>query len=167
MTSKNYLQVSYENSNSRKFSFSYDLKLKFDPYAYEKHQVQFNDWTIWDDVKCGENGEWIDEELDISDIPPTVFFLGIQNTYGQIYDTHVPTDCSLGEFSKRAAERIHTKKYVFKIDWLLDIEYLNSTGKIKSTKKFNRNACISEYLWQHEGRRHGTIQSIIKNCRNF
>ena len=48
----------------------------------------------------------------------------------------------------------------------LDIEYLHKTGKIKSTRDWNRNMSRNIYVYE-DFTATGTIQGIVKDCRDF
>lgn len=148
--------------------FKHDIKLGFNPSKLSEDETR-HDWKAAKSID-GKDGEWFDGELDISDIPPTVFFLGIVNTYSSGFSLHVPTDMNLEKFSKSVCEnfsKFEEVPWLYKFDQRLNVDYLNRTGRIQSVKEWNRLAAIDGDLWNINGVCIGSIQGIVANCRNF
>ena len=163
-----YLQTSTDNK------FIWDTKLSIDLSRY-------NIYYKWDnyDTKCFDPviNDWIDNELDIADIPPSIFFMAVVNTYCTGFNRYIPRDESLMEFSKHVILDIKRKLIDSSYDLYdripyitsesIDLRYLNATGKIKSTKQWNAYMSKSGFIWINNMGILGSIQGIIKSCRSF
>lgn len=112
--------------------------------------------------------EWHDEELDVSDLSPTLLFIAINNTYKRDFGLFIPTDMSISKFSKYIIKNLNDgNKYIFNGFEYIDLEYLNNMGKIKSTKIWNSKALRHGNVYVYDKLTSGTIQAIIRNCRKF
>ncbi len=131
--------------------------------------------------------DWTDEEIDISDIPPTIFLAGLINCNSKGFSLFIPLDMSFVEFSKRCVkdiEKILNDNKLACTDVLrilgegensslaLDIFHIHKTGKISSTRRYNYKMKKREHVQSFktsDGKiKHiGTIQSIIQKCRKF
>lgn len=148
---------------------------------YDNYNIKY-DWTKFSDEKhdlfLGDS-IWKDYELDISDIPPPVFFLGVVNTYSYGFGLYIPLDMSFEIFANNCEFELKyfIKQGEFK-GYFLDKKYTNfdyliNTGKIKSVRKWNKQATIDgktsilDYELLGSNKSHGTIQAIAAECRKF
>jgi hypothetical protein len=145
-----------------------------------KYGYFYNDWNISrvdidklilnKQIQAGniETGEWYDDELDVSDIAPGLLFTVINNSYSSGFGLFIPLDMSIDDFSKRVATTLINKSIPnFNGASLIDFEYLNKTGKIRSTRKWNKNAAQKGLIWINNGKAIHTIQSIVDACREL
>lgn len=110
----------------------------------------------------------ITEEINVSDIPPSLLFAAINNTYSSGFMLYIPIDMTFSEFIEWNTSRyINEKQCSFVGAKLLDFEYLNSYGKIRSSSEWDRSARILGYIWDIDNKSVGTIKSIVNNCRNI
>ncbi len=160
----NYLNVLNEK-------FTRDLELGFDSDKCSTdaiYDMQKKDWSFFD-----EDTKWTDIEIDISDIPPTVFFMFVVNTYSIGFDLFIPLDMHISKFSKLVTKEFSscTEHKIISEFYFgqnnIDIDYLNKTGKIKSTRQWNYNLYKHGSIWRFEFGAINTIQSIVEKCRHF
>src|SRR5437868_6132711 len=159
-----YLSTTSDNK------FVWDIKLGINLHNY-------NTWYKWrsfvDNISDRYTKEWYDYEIDISDLPPSIFFLGVVNTYSVAFSLYIPLDQHIVNFSANTAEdmrfflgtgeQVDSCAAVVYIDRAnLDIEYLHKTGKIKSTRDWNRNMSRNIYVYE-DFTATGTIQGIVKD----
>jgi hypothetical protein len=150
-------------------NFVRDIELDFsvDKYYQKLNSLKRGEWCI-----AGKDREWFDGEIDIKDIPPSLFFLVLVNTYSSGFSLSVPLDMSYERFFKLVAAQFENplnKKIVYKIYFdggNIDIAYLNKTGKIKSIKQWNSVMSMRGLIWSYNGKSLGTIQSIVETCRS-
>jgi len=116
----------------------------------------------------GDEKGWYDQELDVFDISPSLLFTAINNAYSSGFGLYIPLDMSIEKFAKYIATSLSNKETpTFNGANLIDFEYLNKTGKIKSTQVWNKNAAKCGYVWIHNYYALHTIQSIVYTCRQF
>lgn len=161
--------------NVKGVGFASDRKLNLDLYQCDKF--------IWEsrieEEFISMNGDWIDCEIDISNIPPSLFFMAVNNTYSSGFSCFVPLDITFLDFSKATAlyiESIFNKgknyggwKIPYICEELVDLKYLNETGKIKSARQWNFHAKKNGHILVVENENGGlsttgTIQEIVTNC---
>jgi hypothetical protein len=166
--------------------FAYDVKLGFNP-KNGKHDYKYS-WmnpNVEESLELGnkETKEWHDFSIDISDIPPTVFLLGVINIYSSGYSLYIPLDMSLADFLKAATCEIQkllseNSEYekIIVLDILtkgqIDLKDLNSTGQIKSTRKWNEVMKKKGLIWLYETddgtiKTNRSIQTIVTHCKLF
>jgi hypothetical protein len=171
-----YLEITDDNK------FVWDIKLNLDIKNYNKNYK----WgTAVKD--CGDpiTKEWYDYEISILDIPPTIFFLGIINTYSVGFSLYIPLDATILWFANELANDIRKllKNEKMSPNNLLsstiynnpeNLFFLNTYGKIRSTKLWNynmaKNGSVHIYCHNNDNNNYhctGTIQGIVKDCRDF
>lgn len=154
----------------------YDIKLGFDSTKYARNDLYFK-WGE-DDKDCITKFDWLDYEMDISDIPPSIFFMGIVNSYSIGFALYIPTDLLLDSFTQKLSKQMplilsksNNNTGILCEDYFnnqcIDIEYLNNTGRIKSVAQWNKYHNGKERINCHKGGSWGTIQCIIRDCRLF
>lgn len=82
--------------------FTHDRALNFNPkktYTFKSFAAEAK-WPT-DTVK-----DWPSEEIDISNIPPTLFLMAVINTYSTINALYIPQDMSISDFSKKMRKEI-------------------------------------------------------------
>lgn len=164
-----YLEI----TNDSKFVWDRQLNLS----QYNKHYK----WRSWE-LNTGDpiTKQWHDYEIDISDIPPSIFFMAVVNTYSTGFSLYIPLDESLWYFSENVASDIRQlledpsyqcNRIHCIARGVVDLEYLNQTGKIKSTGTWNYHMakCGSIHIWESANglETTGTIQGIVEDCRRF
>ena len=182
-----YLDV----TNDKKLAWDVKLGLDHDKYNVRYNwnvdpMPNINDTSIIDE--CVIDRKWIDGEIDVSDIPPSIFFLGVINCYSAGLGLYIPLDESFADFSKRIANFLpkYRKDSIWDPNWgykyyipyfskdYIDLEYLNRTGKIRSVKQWNTSATRDGKICFIEADDNpneieviGSIQEIVFKCRKF
>lgn len=154
--------------------FLWDIKLGVDLWKYNKCY----EWRNWD-TECRLNGTWVDHEIDISDLPPTLFFMAVVNTYSTGFGYYTPLDEPVPMFSKEIAPDVRflladnnsPEHYRSRISYVtpdaIDLQYLNATGKIRSTAQWNHYMCRQQHIHIWDDKVFGSIQSIVDTCQKF
>jgi hypothetical protein len=163
------------------YRFIWDEKLELDLLHYNKYY----EWgsPVMDYGNAITN-EFHDCEIDIREIPPSIFFLGIINTYS-CGPPQVPFIEPLAYFSEKVADDVYhllKNRYTSpenrlprnysRIHYVIcnafDIAYLNRTGKIKSAAQWNSqiNKFFGLPIVKDFGAV-GTIQGIVRDCKQF
>lgn len=153
--------------------FTWDQKLGFDLFTNQKCS-----WGTWENI-VDHNWTLIDEVLDVSDIPPSLLFMAIINTYSRGFSLYVPLDMSLWLFSDAVAQQIKamlesstvTRPIIHETRFSrshVDLETLNRQGIIASTSQWNRVA-RTHICHESDGTLQctGSIQGIVRQCRDF
>lgn len=162
--------------------FVWDQKLELDLWHYNKYYE-------WGSAVNGYGNaitnDFRDCEVDLREIPPSIFFLGIVNTYSCKTPPQVPFHEPLAYFSENVAADVHhllKNRYLtqehrlphnynrihYVIRDAFDIGSLNRTGKIKSAAQWN--AQINKHFGLPISGSFGavgTIQGIVKDCKQF
>lgn len=121
-----------------------------------------------DAIIVGDTKDWYDEELDVSDIPATLLFTAINNSYSTGFALYIGIDISFEGFCQKIkADLKEDKNPYFCGSDLFNFEELNQSGKIPSTKIWNKKAAQKGILWTFNGRSIGSIQGIVEGCRKF
>lgn len=113
-------------------------------------------------------GEWYDEELDISDIPAILLFAAINNSYSTGFGLYIGLDMCFSKFVEHVSSDLaNGKTPKFCGSGLVDFDHLNKTGKIASTKQWNKTAAQNGSVWIFKSGALNTIQGIVNSCRKF
>ena len=160
----NYLEI-------KDGKFVYDGDLDYE--KYNKNFVCDNIEVNFEDIV--EDGVWKDTLVDISNIPPSIFFMAVVNMYSVGFDLYIPMDMSFEKFSKYLCQNFpdiddnNSDNYnipdsirVFRSLF----PKLNSTGTI-SSKKWNSIGKKEGKIWCHDRRTINTIQAIVVNAVAF
>lgn len=170
--------INYLTSSNDKFI--HDHQLKFDPQQYPKLGSGERKTTMTREQTINkETDEWIDEEIDVSDLPPSILFMAIVNAYSAGFQLFIPLDISFPKFSVAIAQELQSlllnpittstpfcnSKYI-KHELVLDLVHLNATGKIKSSKAWNQSMYKAGHIWIVDNLVLDSIQGIVGYCRN-
>jgi len=109
-----------------------------------------------------------DDEIDVSDIPPSLLFAAINNAYSSGFMLYIPLDITFFKFIENNVLQFRNKKQCsFVGNNLVDFEYLHAHGKIKSSNDWDCEARKLGYIWDFDNKSTGTIKSIVTNCRKI
>lgn len=143
-------------------------------------EISMHSQQEWDNASpfLNDKKKIIDHEIDVNDIPPSLLLMGIVNSHSSGMNWYITLDCTFEEFQYKAATNI-SKKYphfpLHNIDDLIDMEYLDKHGKIKSTKQWIKGTISRNNLWIIEPDENSDgvkkalnhITGIVDCCRKF
>lgn len=140
-------------------------------FQIDKKKIRgFEKLSLGDPMIVGDfnTKDWYDEELDVSDIPFTLLFAAINNRYSIGFDMYIGIDVSFERFCEKViADLEEGKTPNFCGSNLINFDELNKSGKIHSTKEWNKKASQNGMLWISDSGAVGSIQGIVTECRNF
>ena len=162
----NYLKII---KNGDQYFFERDAQLGFDP---RKHYNIGNFPTEKKSIsKEGivKFGKLINvNPVNISDIPPTLLFVAVNNVYSYPFSLFVPMDMKLDEFSNQVAQYIFLKQQL--PNNLTGFSYINydelDNGYIDPVT-WNHKALNDGRLWVTENTLISSIQSVIEIAKSF
>lgn len=125
-------------------------------------------WNKFEESVDKKSMDWYDEELDVSDLSPTLLFIAINNKYSTSFGLYIPLDMTIEMFAKKVIRDLNNKHHnSFNDSEYIDFDYLDKTGKIKSTKFWNMNVSRDGNILATNKCTMGTIQSIVNDCHEF
>jgi hypothetical protein len=118
--------------------------------------------------KTNTSVTFIDTDLDLSEIPPTLFLVAVINSHCVAFDLCIPIDMSLSDFSVEAAVRLEEAfadkrtclDPIGRFRNVLDqLHQVHQTGSILSSRAWNQ--AMEEQI------RFCPIQGIVRACRTI
>lgn len=169
-------RVNHENDKR----FEWDVKLMPAKWYLLDYHCGVNKWESWlplEQVACVVSSpdqprkilEWHQDEIDVSDIPPSVLFLWLINRNSRGLSLYIPLDMSFPAFCEWCIKHIesgHPEQIVWGYTDVLDFDYLARTGKVRCSL-WNENMYRRGCIWIESGNVYDSIQSVVTWCKQF